>query len=133
MDKRLWHRYGYLLWVTVAVWLIGGLLLWAAMLVNAYAGVTFTGNAANCQSIARIAVNIAEYRELEIPWEQISTDLDEAIAVAIKNPKSYIKTDDDAAAARVLFKQAYEHPNGADTAQVSEIAFAHCMTYGKTI
>lgn len=93
----------------------------------AYCAPTFTGSETNCNNVGRIALTVADARDSGLEWVTVKTDLGIALANAVKNNRSYIKTQDDVDTIVLLFKQVYDDKTLDTQEAVYLYAYGRCM------
>lgn len=93
----------------------------------AYCAPTFTGSETNCSNVSLIALKVADARESGLDWVTVKTDLGIALAGAVKNKRSYIKTQEDVDTIVTLFKQVYDDKTLDTQEAVYLFAYGKCM------
>lgn len=96
-------------------------------LSDANAAPSFTGSETNCNNVGRIALTVADARDSGLDWVTVKTDLGIALANAVKNNRSYIKTQDDVDTIVLLFKQVYDDKTLDTQEAVYLYAYGRCM------
>lgn len=72
---------------------------------------TFRGDAQTCASISLVAINVVEMRDGGMGWDVFEPMLRGSLDVALQEPESYVKDQDDVRFITRVFKRIFDHPN----------------------